>query len=473
MLAQNEPPETVVRLVRGDDRGRADRHPRRVPRREGRRAGARRGADLAAEPRLAARRALRRRAGGRADARSLRRAGRQGDDARRRGDRGRAASRPRARARGERAAARRDERHGRLRRRARRCPPELDGFDRALVDAPCSGLGTLASRPDLRWRAEPLPELQLALVRAAAERVRPGGTVLYSVCTIDAAENEAVVDASGPDGRAARRGVARVPASAPAGVPAHAAAPRRHVGLLRRPTQGLGSLQVPWDDWIRTVEIEPSIYAADFANLGEQIEALLRTGARIFHFDVGDGHFVPPITMGPIVLQSIAPQVHAARRRARLPSDGRRARASTSPRSPRRAATASPSTSRPSSTCAGDDPRGPRAGAPGRDRVQPGDGAGGGRGGRGRRRPRPLHEHPSRLLRPGVHARGARADRAAARGAAAGGARAGGRRHRPENVLSVYEAGADLIVSGSSIFSREDLPRAYRRLVHALAGPPE
>ena len=37
-------------------------------------------------------------------------------------------------------------------------PPDLDGFDQALVDAPCSGLGTLASRPDLRWRAEPLPE---------------------------------------------------------------------------------------------------------------------------------------------------------------------------------------------------------------------------------------------------------------------------------------------------------------------------
>ena len=76
-------------------------------------------------------------------------------------------------------------------------PAELAGFDRALVDAPCSGLGILASRPDLRWRAEPLPELQLALVRAAAERVRPGGTVTYSVCTIHTAENEAVVAASG------------------------------------------------------------------------------------------------------------------------------------------------------------------------------------------------------------------------------------------------------------------------------------
>ena len=76
-------------------------------------------------------------------------------------------------------------------------PPELTGFDRALVDAPCSGLGVLAQRPDLRWRARPLPELQLALLRAAAERVRPGGTILYAVCTINADENEAVVDASG------------------------------------------------------------------------------------------------------------------------------------------------------------------------------------------------------------------------------------------------------------------------------------
>jgi 16S rRNA (cytosine967-C5)-methyltransferase len=76
-------------------------------------------------------------------------------------------------------------------------PPELRDYDRALVDAPCSGLGVLASRPDLRWRAAPLPELQLALLRAAGERVRPGGTIVYSVCTLNADENESVVDASG------------------------------------------------------------------------------------------------------------------------------------------------------------------------------------------------------------------------------------------------------------------------------------
>jgi 16S rRNA (cytosine967-C5)-methyltransferase len=76
-------------------------------------------------------------------------------------------------------------------------PDELHGFDRVLVDAPCSGLGVLAARPDLRWRGKPLPELQQDLLRVAAERVRPGGAVLYSVCTINADENEAIVDEAG------------------------------------------------------------------------------------------------------------------------------------------------------------------------------------------------------------------------------------------------------------------------------------
>ena len=62
---------------------------------------------------------------------------------------------------------------------------------------------------------------------------------------------------------------------------------------------------------MRTVEIEPSLYAADFAQLGEQIQQLLSSGARVFHFDVGDGHFVPPVTIGPVVLRSIAPMIHA------------------------------------------------------------------------------------------------------------------------------------------------------------------
>jgi ribulose-phosphate 3-epimerase len=63
-------------------------------------------------------------------------------------------------------------------------------------------------------------------------------------------------------------------------------------------------------DRIRTVEIEPSLYAADFARLGDQIRDLLNAGVLVFHFDVGDGHFVEPITIGPIVLESIAPLIH-------------------------------------------------------------------------------------------------------------------------------------------------------------------
>jgi ribulose-phosphate 3-epimerase len=67
---------------------------------------------------------------------------------------------------------------------------------------------------------------------------------------------------------------------------------------------------MPWSEWIRTVEVEPSLYGADFSRLGEQIEELLRTGCRVFHFDVGDGHFIEPVTMGPIVLHSISPLIH-------------------------------------------------------------------------------------------------------------------------------------------------------------------
>jgi len=67
---------------------------------------------------------------------------------------------------------------------------------------------------------------------------------------------------------------------------------------------------VTWADWVRGVELEPSIYAADFARLGQQLEALLDAGVRVFHFDAGDGHFIKEITIGPVVLKSISGLVH-------------------------------------------------------------------------------------------------------------------------------------------------------------------
>src|SRR5215213_366999 len=71
-------------------------------------------------------------------------------------------------------------------------------FDAVLVDPPCSGLGTLQGRPDLRWRAQPaaiteLSALQLRILTAGASALKPGGTLVYATCTISPRENEQVV----------------------------------------------------------------------------------------------------------------------------------------------------------------------------------------------------------------------------------------------------------------------------------------
>jgi ribulose-phosphate 3-epimerase len=63
---------------------------------------------------------------------------------------------------------------------------------------------------------------------------------------------------------------------------------------------------------VRERRVAPSILSADFWRLGSQIEELMGAGARVIHFDVMDGHFVPPITIGPLLLSSIADRVHAA-----------------------------------------------------------------------------------------------------------------------------------------------------------------
>jgi ribulose-phosphate 3-epimerase len=225
-----------------------------------------------------------------------------------------------------------------------------------------------------------------------------------------------------------------------------------------------------WNEWVRTAEVEPSLYAADFSRLGEQIEVLLRAGVRIFHFDVGDGHFVEPVTFGPIVLQWIAPIIHAegafvdchlmtdtpekhfqAIKRAGGDSvtvhyeacpdlnetvlsaralDLQIGLAFKPETSPAYAAHAALSSGVDMVLVMSIEP-----GYSGQEFM-----------------PEALDRIRTvrSVLPPGVHVQ------------VDGGI-------GPENIKSVRDAGASLFVAGSSIFSREDLPRAYRRLVQELA----
>ena len=234
MRAQNEPPETVVRLVRGE----LDGEPTDVP-------GAYR-VERVDEQALAEGRIWPQSRGSQLAGLSSARARASACST--------SAPRPAARRRCSRARSSRSRCNEAARASSRRTsagsartnvrvvhadalalPAELTGFDRALVDAPCSGLGVLAARPDLRWRSQPLPELQLELLRAAAERVRPGRHDRLLGLHDQRRRERGGRRRVRPRGRRpARREVAAVPPPAAPGVPADAAARPRHERLLHR-----------------------------------------------------------------------------------------------------------------------------------------------------------------------------------------------------------------------------------------------
>jgi ribulose-phosphate 3-epimerase len=63
---------------------------------------------------------------------------------------------------------------------------------------------------------------------------------------------------------------------------------------------------------LRERRVAPSILATDFARLGDRVREVMDAGARVIHVDVMDGHFVPPITIGPLIVSALEQQVHDA-----------------------------------------------------------------------------------------------------------------------------------------------------------------
>lgn len=79
-------------------------------------------------------------------------------------------------------------------------------IDRVLVDAPCSGLGTIRRHPDLKWRQTPetvaaMATSQASILRAAARLIKPGGRLVYATCSLLVQENEAVAQAFSEESR--------------------------------------------------------------------------------------------------------------------------------------------------------------------------------------------------------------------------------------------------------------------------------
>ncbi|MGH2995048.1 MAG: ribulose-phosphate 3-epimerase [Gaiellaceae bacterium] len=224
-----------------------------------------------------------------------------------------------------------------------------------------------------------------------------------------------------------------------------------------------------WREWMRTVEVEPSLYAADFSRLGEQVHHLLNAGARIFHFDVGDGHFIEPVTIGPIVLKDIAPMIHQAGGRidCHLMVDNPERHFAQIAKAGGDSVTFHVEvTDQPWNVMSLARSHGLEVGVAFNPETSVDDALAAALGadlvlcmsihpGYSGQEFMPEALERIRELRSKLH------DRVVVQ--VDGGI-------TQENVLAAYQAGAELLVAGSAIFAREDLNRAYLRLVRRLAG---
>ncbi len=345
-------------------------------------------------------------------------------------------------------------------------------FDRVLVDAPCSGIGSARRRPELLWRPRRdelsrLARAQVAIAVASADLRAARRTVrLFGVHVPAGRDRRGVRRARAP---AARSGTDRDRRAGREGRPGShlAASPwcRRHVrcGLYAAKVRAIRAGTIR-----RVGKLSASILSADLAYLADQVK-LVRDHAEVIHVDIMDGHFVPPIALGTVVVASLRP--HTDRMlHGHLMVDApaaffdELAEAGLDRVSFHHEAVDDPRAVVAKAEASGSECRG---------HVQPRDvGRIGVRIPRRDRRPH-AHEHPSRLVGPDAGSPDLPATRGGARRGRPTGCR---RRHRDRRRgedrerPAAIDAGATVLVSASGIFQQPDPALAAARLAEIARG---
>ena len=373
---------------------------------------------------------------------------------------GRASSRRTCAAR-RRQLARRERRRTRAPGRARRLRPRSRGRPLLGPRRPQLASGSPLARPPA-----PGAPARAPAGRGRARRARRVDHVLRLHVT--RAENEDVVDAL-------RLPVddlgAEFPSSGIRGAPSSCSRCRTSTGRRGSSSPACASVgfpRCPGNAGCARSRWSPRSTRPTSFGLGEQIDHLIGAGARVFHFDVGDGHFVEPVTIGPIVLQSISPLDPQVGGRHRLPPHGRQPGAPLrDDREGGRRQRHVPLSRRATRSLDGRPRARPRARR--RGRVQSGDSGRTRCRGGPRLRPRPLHEHRPgysgqdfmpESIRPDPRARELLPTAFTSRWTA---------ESAPARSPTSRAAGANLLVAGSAVFAGEDAGAAYRRLAEAVA----